>query len=1132
MSSISQTIPNYVLGMSDQPDQLKSQGQVRDLVNAIPDVSAMLIKRQGSELIEQLSPANGTNDPNEHVGKWFDIYRDPTEQYMGVIRSNGTVQIWRLVNGPLNTYRNTANTADVESRNYVNLVSDTSTSRNDGQGYNTTATACASTTPVNADGCFQTNYRDVATTNTTDGTATGLRVNFEVIDGTCQSVKIFRMGNANYSTGDQITIDGFAGITIEYFEGEAGEECTVRHDNSFVTPYAVPGFTWPFDTARAPRAIVTHTDYLEHTDPMDMKTLTINDTTIMVNRETIARMTNATEPAQEPEGFVEIIQLAFNQVYQYNIVENGTIREITIPATDASDATVEQILDAFVTATNAVGYLALKIGNGLHIIATPTDRVTDVTNPATTHNGYTKDTLFSNINVGSGVQVQVRTTATGNVEADSFTVTNSGNAAIAVSDTFTVPGTALGGTSPAQDVTLTASVLGAGTNIFSLETPERQLLNVFTNEVQDITSLPDQCHHHYRVKIANSGSLEDDYYVRFQGSNNQDGQGVWEEWRGFGVQTTIDAATMPHIMVRMTDQSFLVTPGNWDQREVGDLLTNPNPSFIGNTINNVCLYRNRVGFLSRQSIILSRPGDFYNFFVTTALAVTARDPIDISASATNPATLYDSVEVNAGLLLFSRGEQFMLTTDNDILSPDTAKINFVSAYDYNINISPFTLGTTVGFLNDEAGNSRLYEMTNPPREGQPEVVEQSKIIASRLPSGLNSVASSKSNSVVLIGSSASSTIWGYRYYSTGERRIQNAWFRFVVPGFCIHQTIIRDTWFGVIRINDTTGGNNIVSIVSTDLVPNDITIDLPNLPPFPTVVNLDNRVQVQHADLTYNAANDQTSFTLPWTYAQTKITNTTQTQLMAFQTGNGKDAQCVDISTEGNGRVNTINAAFNTVTLEGKWDERVSTTITTNTAGTLANGTFVSLSCRNETGTTGSGMKMSGEVVNGVITKVIIADYGTGYANNDVVSIQGAPASRITLSVTDLSLWVGYEYTMQVDFPFIYPVKSAGAGQIRSDVQGSLIIHRCKFNTGATGTFNIDLNRVGRSPYSALHESRPFDAYQANEVPLLLVDETTIPCYDRNTNINLSLKSKYPLPVTLISMTWEGEYTNKFYKRT
>ena len=39
-------------------------------------------------------------------------------------------------------------------------------------------------------------------------------------------------------------------------------------------------------------------------------------------------------------------------------------------------------------------------------------------------------------------------------------------------------------------------------------------------------------------------------------------------------------------------------------------------------------------------------------------------------------------------------------------------------------------------------------------------------------------------------------------------------------------------------------------------------------------------------------------------------------------------------------------------------------------------------------------------------------------------------------------------------------------------------------------------------------------------IPFLLVDETTVPIYERNYNINLSFKSKYPLPVTLISMTW------------
>ena len=1035
MSGISQTIPNYVLGISEQPDQLKSQGQVRDLVNAIPDVSLMLVKRQGTELVEQISPVDGTNDANEHVGKWFDIYRDPNEQYMGVVRQNGSIQIWRLVNGPTYTYRNTAGTADVTSRNYVNVIADTSTTRTNGQGYNATGDN------YNAD------YNNVATTNTTDNTATGLTVNFEVVDGTCQSVKINRMGNANYESGDRFTIDGFAGITCQYFVGNAGEEVRVHYDNDFVTPYSVRDFTWPFNTARLPRGItnLTHSDYLEHTDSNNIKTLTVNDTTILVNRGTRTAMTNAVEPAVTNVGFVEVTTLAFSQVYKFTINQGGTDFEIESAATAATSATVDGVLDDLIGKVDALdNFSAIKVGNGLQITAT------------------------------------------------------------------------------------------AG-GVFSLSTSESQLLNVFTDEVQDITLLPEQCVDGYRVKVANSGALEDDYYVQFESSvDGQNGKGVWTEHRGFGVATTIDASTMPHVMVRMSDASFLVTPADYEQRLVGDTTTNPNPSFIGHPINNVALFRNRLAFVSRQNVILSRPGDFYNFFVTTALSITAKDPIDISASAVNPATIFDTIEVNAGLMLFSRSEQFMLTTDNDILSPETAKINFVSSYDYDIDVSPFTLGTTVSFVNDEAGNTRLYEMQNPPREGQPEVIEQSKIISTRLPSGVTNVTASKTNSVVFLGYNTRNELWGYRYFNTGERRIQNAWFRFTIPGNCIHQTIIRDTWFGCVQIDDSgTGGsgNNIVSLVAIDLVPNDTSISVPGVPQqVPLLVNLDNRVNVAHGDLNYNANNDQTTFTLPFDYARTKLSGT-DTTLMAFQVGDGVDEQCVDISTTGGNRVNVINAAFNTVTLEGNWTERTSLAITTNTAGNLGNGQFVSLSVRHQTGTTGSGMKVSGVVENGQITKVIVANPGTGYVTGDVVSIAGAPNSRLTITVTDLSLWVGYSYLMQVDFPTIYPVKG-GANQIKADVQGSLIIHRCKFNTGATGTFSVDLGRVGRPTYSAIHESRPMDAYQANNTPFLLVDETTVPCYERNYNINLSLKSKYPLPVTLISMTWEGEYTNKNYRRS
>ena len=83
----------------------------------------------------------------------------------------------------------------------------------------------------------------------------------------------------------------------------------------------------------------------------------------------------------------------------------------------------------------------------------------------------------------------------------------------------------------------------------------------------------------------------------------------------------------------------------------------------------------------------------------------------------------------------------------------------------------------------------------------------------------------------------------------------------LIPGECIHQTIIRDTWYGCIRINDANGsGDNIVSIVEIDLVPNDTTINVPPLGNIPILVNLDNRVEVETADLTYDATDDETTF--------------------------------------------------------------------------------------------------------------------------------------------------------------------------------------------------------------------------------------------------------------------------------
>ena len=53
----------------------------------------------------------------------------------------------------------------------------------------------------------------------------------------------------------------------------------------------------------------------------------------------------------------------------------------------------------------------------------------------------------------------------------------------------------------------------------------------------------------------------------------------------------------------------------------------------------------------------------------------------------------------------------MLTTDSDILNPNTAKINRLSSYNFNFKTNPVNLGTTIGFLDNANKYSRFFEMS-------------------------------------------------------------------------------------------------------------------------------------------------------------------------------------------------------------------------------------------------------------------------------------------------------------------------------------------------------------------------------------------------------------------------------------
>ncbi len=98
MPAINQRIPNFLGGVSQQPDFIKFPGQLRTCHNAHPDVTFGLQKRPPGEYVGKL--ANAVDG-----GQWFDIIRDDDEKYLVHVTTTGTpdIKVWNLATGAQQT---------------------------------------------------------------------------------------------------------------------------------------------------------------------------------------------------------------------------------------------------------------------------------------------------------------------------------------------------------------------------------------------------------------------------------------------------------------------------------------------------------------------------------------------------------------------------------------------------------------------------------------------------------------------------------------------------------------------------------------------------------------------------------------------------------------------------------------------------------------------------------------------------------------------------------------------------------------------------------------------------------------------------------------------------------------------
>ena len=69
---------------------------------------------------------------------------------------------------------------------------------------------------------------------------------------------------------------------------------------------------------------------------------------------------------------------------------------------------------------------------------------------------------------------------------------------------------------------------------------------------------------------------------------------------------------------------------------------------------------------------------------------------------------------------------------------------------------------------------------------------------------LHSIADSREGNLVLFSNKDTgrqNEVWGYRYYDVNNERKQSAWFRWELPGDVLYHSIMRETYYAVIKLN-------------------------------------------------------------------------------------------------------------------------------------------------------------------------------------------------------------------------------------------------------------------------------------------------------------------------------------------
>lgn len=154
---------------------------------------------------------------------------------------------------------------------------------------------------------------------------------------------------------------------------------------------------------------------------------------------------------------------------------------------------------------------------------------------------------------------------------------------------------------------------------------------------------------------------------------------------------------------------FVFRPATWNDREVGDEDSNPEPSFIDEPIQEVFFHEGRLGFTAGPNVLLSRSDDLFNFFRATVTALRDSDPIDITSTSERVRSFHSAISWNEDLILWSGLSQLALR-GNPTITPRTTWLKEVSRYENTSTVRPAVGGVSAFYASKEFGATQVSEL--------------------------------------------------------------------------------------------------------------------------------------------------------------------------------------------------------------------------------------------------------------------------------------------------------------------------------------------------------------------------------------------------------------------------------------